>query len=104
MVAKAAEKKIKRSLKDMGGNHKRWLENEFRDDLHFGGLSREDLHKRWFGEDIISWLRGLLNAGITPEFRHDYTDSITAIILQEDWECQVGNRAASSFSSKVICS
>lgn len=31
----------------MGGSHRRWLEEEWRDDLHFGALNTEDLHKRW---------------------------------------------------------
>lgn len=52
VVDKAAgsKKKNKRSLADVGGSHKRWLEEEWRDDYHFGALSHEDLHKRWFGE------------------------------------------------------
>ncbi|KAH8598588.1 hypothetical protein B0O99DRAFT_505946, partial [Bisporella sp. PMI_857] len=105
IVAKAAgtKKKKKRSLEAMGGNHKRWLEEEFRDDMHFGGPSKEELHKRWFGEDIVSWLRGLLNGGIKPTFRHYYTDEISAIILQEDWECQL-NEAIATTSVRIATS
>lgn len=40
----------RRSLSDVSGNHKRWLEEEWREDAHFGGLTTEELHKRWFGE------------------------------------------------------
>ena len=65
------KKKKKQSLEAMDGNHKGSLEQEFRDDMHFGGLSKEKLHKRWFGEDIVSWLRGLSNGGIKLTFRHD---------------------------------
>ena len=51
---KAASKKRKRSLEDVGGNHKRWLEEEWRHDHHFKGLSHKELHARWFGSDVIS--------------------------------------------------
>ncbi|KAI8631028.1 carbohydrate-binding module family 18 [Xylariaceae sp. FL1651] len=88
VVNKAAQKKKKRSLDEMGGNHKRWLEEEWRDDLHFGGLTTEELHKRWFGSDVISWLKGLLNVNIKPTFTHDYDDSVTAIILDDKWSCK----------------
>ncbi|KAI1412614.1 glycosyl hydrolases family 18-domain-containing protein [Hypoxylon sp. FL1857] len=87
-VNKAGEEKRKRSLEEMGGNHKRWLEEEWRDDVHFGALTTEELHKRWFGSDITSWLRGLLNVNIKPTFTHDYEDSVTAIILNDHWSCQ----------------
>jgi chitinase len=46
VVDKAAGTKRKRSLDDVGGNHKRWLEETWREDYH-SGLS-EELHKRWF--------------------------------------------------------
>lgn len=50
IVNKAADqKRRKRSLEDVGGNHRRWLEEAWREDLHFGELSTADLHKRWFG-------------------------------------------------------
>ncbi|KAI0436524.1 carbohydrate-binding module family 18 [Xylaria telfairii] len=87
IVDKAASKKRKRSLDEMKGNHRRWLEEEWRDDLHFGGLSTEEFHKRWFGSDVIDWLRGLLNVNIKPTFHHDYEDSVTAIIIQDRWDC-----------------
>ena len=53
VVDKAADtkKRRKRSLDEVKGNHRRWLEEEWRgDDAHFGGLSKDGLHKRWFGE------------------------------------------------------
>ena len=83
----------------MGGNHKRWLEEEWRDDLHFGGLNREDLHKRWFGQDIIAWLEGLLNGGISVNVRHDYEEEISAILLQEEWNCDINENT--KFFGKV---
>ena len=71
IVSKAAKHKRKRSLEHVGGKHKRWLEEAWRDDAHFGGLSHEELHKRWFGSNAIAWLKGLFNTNIKPEFTHN---------------------------------
>ncbi|KAF8457862.1 glycosyl hydrolases family 18-domain-containing protein [Kalaharituber pfeilii] len=91
IVEKAASSKRKRSLTDTNGSHKRWLEDEWRDDVHFGALSKEELHKRWFGSDIIDWLRNLLSGDISPQFTHDIDQSFTAILLQEKWgPCMIG--------------
>lgn len=87
VVDKAGEKRKKRSLEEVNGNHRRWLEEEWRDDMHFSTLSERELHERWFGEDVVAWLKGLLNLDIQPKFTHDYDESITAIILQDDWTC-----------------
>jgi chitinase len=35
VAAAASKRKAKRSISDVGGNHKRWLEEEWRDDYHF---------------------------------------------------------------------
>lgn len=83
IVAAASKRKAKRSLEDMGGNHKRWLEEEWRDDYHFGGLSHEELHKRWFGSDILSWLKNLVKGEIKKEFTHDITDQFIAKIIDD---------------------
>jgi chitinase len=93
----------------MSGNHRRWLEEEWRDDLHFGALTTEEFHKRWvspemadmnklvhiliislsqFGSDVIDWLKGLLNINIKPTFHHDYEDSVIAVILRDRWDCK----------------
>lgn len=90
IVAKAASKKRKRSLEDFGGNHKRWLEEEWRDDLHHGALSTRELHARWFGEDVVSWVKGLFNHNIKPEFTHDIDTTFTAVLVKEQWgPCKV---------------
>ncbi|KAL6232550.1 hypothetical protein BDW75DRAFT_242829 [Aspergillus navahoensis] len=65
--AATAKKRRKRSQADTGGNYRRWLEEEWRDDAHYGGLSREELHKRWFGSDIVDRLKGLINGGIIDQ-------------------------------------
>ena len=83
VVAKAHDaKKVKRTLRDVGGNHRRWLEEEWRGDLHFGALSREELQKRRFGSDVVDWLRGLPNINIRKEKRHDYEEDVSVITLQ----------------------
>jgi len=120
IVSKAAGSKKKRSLEEMGGNHKRWLEEEWRDDFHFGALSKEEIHKRWFGQSVVEWLRGLLNPSITKDIRHDIDESFTAIIVEEQWgPCIVASgaevtanlditatanvRVATSFGLTIIC-
>lgn len=91
VVDRAGETKKKRSLASMSGNHKRWLEEEWRDDLHNGGLSRAELHKRWFGSDIVEWLKNLVSvAGIDPKLSHSIDEEITAVIVDEKFNCPVG--------------
>ncbi len=90
IVDKAASKKHrKRSLRAVGGNHKRWLEEEYREDVHFGGLSRDELHKRWFGSDVLDWLNGFFNPSITREFSHNIDEIFTAKIVDERWSCNI---------------
>ncbi|KAJ4392337.1 hypothetical protein N0V93_005963 [Gnomoniopsis smithogilvyi] len=82
-----SKKKIKRSLADTGGNHVRWLEEEFRDDYHFGALSRRDLEERWFGSDVLDWLARLVRPEIKREFTYHYEDTLTAKLIDEAWQC-----------------
>lgn len=90
IVNKAADHKKpkKRSLDDFGGNHRRWLEEEWRDDAHFGGLSTEELHKRWFGSDIIDWLRTIVN-GVKGglDISHSYNEDFILKIVDERLTC-----------------
>ncbi|GME43871.1 Glycosyl hydrolases family 18 [Neofusicoccum parvum] len=94
VVNKAGETKRKRSLEEVGKNHKRWLEDEWRDDVHFGALEKHELHKRWFGSDVISWLKNLVTTGtakITEELNHQVDETVTAILVDEQWgPCPVG--------------
>jgi chitinase len=89
IVAKAASTKKKRSLEELNGNHKRWLEEEWRDDHHHGALTRDELHKRWFGEDIIAWLKGLSNPDTSPKYTHHLSKTFTAKLVEEDWSCNI---------------
>lgn len=93
VVNRAGETKRKRSLDEHGGNHKRWLEDEWRDDMHFGGLSsREELHKRWFGSDIIAWLKNMVGvASATKGLSHSINEKLTAVLIDEQWgPCPLG--------------
>lgn len=88
IVNKAAKMKHKkRSLDEVGGNHRRWLEEEWRDDKHFGGLSPRELHERWFGADVISWLQGLFNTDIKPQFTHNLQQSVIVKLIDEKFTC-----------------
>ncbi|KAI0572128.1 Glycosyl hydrolases family 18 protein [Pyrenophora tritici-repentis] len=91
VAAAASKRKVKRSLSDVGGNHKRWLEDEWRDDYHGGMLSHSELHKRWFGENIISWLKNLVKPEIKKEFTHNVKEQFIAKIIDDKVECGDGN-------------
>lgn len=95
IVDKAADSKkrslkrsVKRSLKDVGGSHKRWLEEEWREDLHEGALSKGDLHKRWFGETALDWLKAIFT-GVTNkmELQHSYKEDFILSIIDQDFTC-----------------
>ena len=88
VAAAASKRKAKRSLSDFGGNHKRWLEEEeWRVDCHGGMLSYEDLHKRWFGKDIISWLTNLITPEIKKEFTPNFKEQFIAKIIDDVVDC-----------------
>ena len=77
----------KRRLEHVDGNHVRWLEEEYRDDFHFGGLTQEELHKRWFGSGLVEWLRKMIKPEIKKQFTHDIDETVTAKIVEETWDC-----------------
>ncbi|KAJ5391856.1 hypothetical protein N7509_007346 [Penicillium cosmopolitanum] len=88
--ASDSERKAKRAKRDETGYHKnrkRYLEDEWRDAYHHGGIERHEVHKRWFGEDILNWLGQLITTGeaeATKELNHkaqaNIRSSITASI------------------------
>ncbi|KAK0670020.1 putative glycosyl hydrolases family 18 protein [Cercophora samala] len=79
--------KHKRELDHVGGNHLRWLEEEYRDDFHFGGLTPDELNKRWFGSTVVDWLRKMIKPEIKKTFTHDIDQEVTAKIVDETWDC-----------------
>jgi chitinase len=88
--AAARHKKMKRSLSDHKGNHKRWLEEEWEGDSHHGELTADELHKRWFGSDVVAWIRKLLSTGVSPSHTHNFEQTFTAILVKEEFECTFG--------------
>ncbi|KAI0965283.1 hypothetical protein F4678DRAFT_467623 [Xylaria arbuscula] len=104
IVNKAASKR-KRSLDTFDGNHKRWLEDAWQDDLadhRRGVLPYDELHKRWFGSDIIEWLKGLVN-GVSdqPIIASQYSEDFTVILLNEIIQgCPIGP-AGTTVSGKL---
>ncbi|KAI4634170.1 uncharacterized protein J4E87_001340 [Alternaria ethzedia] len=90
VAAASTKRKSKRSLSDFDGNHKRWLEEEWRDDYHGGALSHEELHKRWFGSDVLAWLTNLVSPKIEKEFTHDVNEQFIAKIIDDKVECGTG--------------
>ena len=75
-------------------NPKRWLEEEWREAYHFGGLYLEELHKRWFGESAIAWLANLIGvseAEHTEEFTHSVKEKFEVILIDQQFgPCPVG--------------
>ena len=91
VVDKAASKR-KRDLNGFDGNHKRWLEQAWQEDFHGGHLSADEIHKRWFGSDVISWLQGLLNGVVdAPIISNSYQDDFTLLLIDESVQgCAIG--------------
>jgi chitinase len=92
-----AERKSKRAKRDESGyqkNRKRWLEDEWRDAYHHGGIERHEIHRRWFGEDIINWLGQLIFVGeaeATKELNHKVNEKVELILIDQQFgPCPVG--------------
>ncbi|KAH7124946.1 hypothetical protein B0J13DRAFT_646964 [Dactylonectria estremocensis] len=95
IVDKAADAKkrslkrsVKRTLQDVGGSYKRWLEEEWRDDVHRRDLSTEDMHKRWFGETALDWLKAIFT-GVTNigKQQHSYSEEFVLSIVDQKLTC-----------------
>ncbi|EEA26608.1 hypothetical protein PMAA_076690 [Talaromyces marneffei ATCC 18224] len=81
-------KKKKRDLEEVRKNQKRWLEEEWREAYHKGGLSRHELHRRWFGSDVIAWLANLVGVGqaeATVELNHHVDETLQIILMDEQY-------------------
>ncbi|KAI0443525.1 carbohydrate-binding module family 18 [Xylaria telfairii] len=87
VAAAASKRKSKRSLDEFQGNHVRWLEEEFRDDAHYGLIERSELHERWFGESIVEWLKNMLSPTISRKFTHTLDNTYILKIVDETWHC-----------------
>ncbi|KAF9892666.1 hypothetical protein FE257_001068 [Aspergillus nanangensis] len=84
----ASQKTRKRSMDEVGGNHRRWMEEEWREDAHFGGLQPEHLHKRWFGTTIVSWLIHMFGTvETTVEVGHHYSEDFVLKLVVERMQC-----------------
>ncbi|KAH8588883.1 hypothetical protein B0O99DRAFT_664813 [Bisporella sp. PMI_857] len=95
VVDEAARKKrkFKRELHEYAGDHKRWLDDAWMSDhqeLKAGLITREELHERWFGSDVVDWLKGLINGvagGI--DVKHSYSEDFKLIFLREKFTCDL---------------
>ncbi|KAL4783534.1 hypothetical protein BJX76DRAFT_368377 [Aspergillus varians] len=92
-----AEKHSKRAKREESGyrqNRKRWMEEEWRDAYHYNGLEREDIHKRWFGEDVLNWLAELIFVGeaeVTQELNHHVNEKVELLLIDQQFgPCPVG--------------
>ncbi|KAG4435143.1 hypothetical protein IFR05_009375 [Cadophora sp. M221] len=95
VVDEAARKKrkFKRELHEYAGDHKRWLDDAWMSDhmeLKAGLITRDELHARWFGSDVVDWLKGLISSvagGL--DVKHSYTEDFKLIFLREQFTCDL---------------
>ena len=80
-------KKSKRAFD--GRNHKRWLEDQWRDDVHINGISIHELHRRWFGSGILDWLKKLVQTFASPSLTHNIDHKFTAKIVDQKSGCNI---------------
>lgn len=91
VVEGAGDKRRKRSLDDMGGSHVRWLEEAWREDHKHGLVSRSELHARWFGSDVLDWLKRMFAVvKVEPTFSHSVNEDLNVVLLQETYDCNYG--------------
>ncbi|KAL2869898.1 glycosyl hydrolases family 18-domain-containing protein [Aspergillus lucknowensis] len=103
------ERRAHRVKRDEGGYHKnrkRWLEEEWRDAYHFGGMDRESLHKRWFGESVLNWLANLISTGqaeVTEELNHRVSEKVELLLIDQQFgPCDVGGvQAQANIKSSI---
>jgi chitinase len=84
--------KTKRDHDEFRENRKRWLEDEWRDSYHNGAMSRDELHRRWFGNDVLSWLANLAGLGqakITKELP-TVEGILNVILIDQQFLCPIG--------------
>lgn len=91
------ERLSKRAKRDVDGyrkNRKRWMEEEWRDAYHNNGMEHKDLHKRWFGEDVLNWLAELISVGeaeATQELNHHVNEKVELLLMDQQFgPCPVG--------------
>lgn len=96
-----AERHSTKAKRDDSGYHqnrKRWMEEEWRDAYHYNGLEREDIHKRWFGEDVLNWLAELIFVGeaeATQELNHHVNEKVELLLMDQQFgPCPVGGAQA----------
>lgn len=110
--ASDSERKVKRAKRDETGYHKnrkRWLEDEWRDAYHHGGMERHEVHKRWFGEDILNWLGQLITTGeakATKELNHKVKEKVELLLIDQQFgPCPVGGaQAQANIRSSITAS
>ncbi|KAI9370921.1 hypothetical protein BJX61DRAFT_548662 [Aspergillus egyptiacus] len=87
-------RRVKRGESTYRQNRKRWMEEEWRDAYHQGGMEREEIHKRWFGEDVLNWLAELISVGeaeVTKELNHHVNEKVELLLIDQQFgPCPVG--------------
>lgn len=91
-------KKKRDDMQEFRQNRKRWLEEEWRDVYHLGGMDQEELHKRWFASSAIAWLANLVGIGqakVTNELHHTVDETLSVILIDQQFgPCPIGPATA----------
>ncbi|KAL2811216.1 hypothetical protein BDW59DRAFT_179287 [Aspergillus cavernicola] len=103
------ERHARRMKRDETGYHvnrKRWMEDEWRDAYNLGGLEREHIDKRWFGEDALNWLANLIFVGqaeVTKELNHHVNEKVELVLIDQQFgPCPVGPAQAQANIKSTI--
>ncbi|KAL3453554.1 hypothetical protein BJX65DRAFT_302452 [Aspergillus insuetus] len=90
IVAEAATTSRRKRSAPGGTRHEKraWMEEAWREDVHFGGLATDELHKRWFGSSVLDWLRRVFGTvEKTVEYGHYYREDFIIKILDQRLRC-----------------
>ncbi|RAH72481.1 uncharacterized protein BO66DRAFT_436148 [Aspergillus aculeatinus CBS 121060] len=93
----ASPKKSEPELEEYRQNRKRWLEDEWRDAYHHGGLSHTEIHRRWFASDALKWLITLVGVGeaeLNKKFNHKVKEMVRVVLFDGSATCPVGSATA----------
>ncbi|KAL3476933.1 glycosyl hydrolases family 18-domain-containing protein [Aspergillus californicus] len=103
------ERQARRVKRDETGyrvNRKRWMEQEWRGAYHLGGLQREHIDKRWFGEDALNWLANLIFVGqaeVTKELNHHVNEKVELVLIDQQFgPCPIGPAQAQANIKSTI--
>ncbi|KAL4939667.1 hypothetical protein BDV06DRAFT_224783 [Aspergillus oleicola] len=87
-------RRVKRGESGYHKNRRRWMEDEWREAYRNRVIERDELHKRWFGEDVINWLAQMIFVGeaeVTKELNHHVNEKVELFLIDvQSRPCPLG--------------